>query len=87
MLTLLLSYQNLVLGNKRAQPPDENFGGIIADEMGLGKTLTMLSAILMSKGRERQFIYRNVQIGPSGIPQRGTAATLVIVPSACECPR
>ncbi|KAF4535902.1 P-loop containing nucleoside triphosphate hydrolase [Lasiodiplodia theobromae] len=75
-------YQNLVLGYRRAQLPDENFGGIIADEMGLGKTLTMLSAIFMSKGCGRQCIYRNVQTGPSGIPQRNTAATLVIVPSA-----
>ncbi|KAF9638059.1 hypothetical protein BFW01_g8956 [Lasiodiplodia theobromae] len=75
-------YQNLVLGYRRSQLPDENFGGIIADEMGLGKTLTMLSAIFMSKGRGSQRIYRNVQTGRLGVSQLSTAATLVIVPSA-----
>lgn len=87
MLTLLSSHQNLVLGYRRTQLPDENFGGIIADEMGLGKTLTMLSAIFMSKGRGRQRIYRNVPAGLSRISQRNTAATLVIVPSTCEFSR
>lgn len=87
MLTLLASYQHEILGYRKAQFPDENFGGIIADEMGLGKTLTMLSGIYMGKKRGVNNTHRDVLKDPSKHQLRGTTATLVVVPSACESSR
>lgn len=74
-LKLSHSYQHLILGCRRAQLPDEDFGGIIADEMGLGKTLTILAAIFMSKGRRKR------HMRSAGNMSHETPATLVILPS------
>ncbi|KAH8880582.1 hypothetical protein GQ53DRAFT_848822 [Thozetella sp. PMI_491] len=52
-------------------------GGIIADVMGLGKSLTMLSAIMASKGAAA--IFQAEETPPGGIPH--TKATLIVASS------
>lgn len=63
-------------------------GGILADEMGMGKTLSILA--LVTKTMDKAHAWVNTQpmeetetVGPT---KKRVAATLVIVPSARECP-
>ena len=38
------------------------YGGIIADEMGLGKTITMLSLLLVNRGKEGEVIEKKSEV-------------------------
>lgn len=56
-------------------------GGLIADVMGIGKTLTMLTSILHSANKARDFSYFGHSLPVSETQTLLTKATLVIVPS------
>jgi SNF2 family DNA or RNA helicase len=76
----------VITGCDKSQKPVETGGGILADEMGLGKTLTMLSAMIRTAGKAKEFAsssYHGMNLGTehSLIPSR---ATLVVVPSPCR---
>ncbi|KAG6353569.1 hypothetical protein INS49_005531 [Diaporthe citri] len=56
-------------------------GGLIADVMGVGKTLTMLTSILHSANKARDFSYFGRPVRGSETEALLTNSTLVVVPS------
>lgn len=47
------------------------YGGIIADEMGLGKTITMLSLLLVNRGKEGEVIEKKSEEEKSEMEKNG----------------
>lgn len=66
-------------------PSSEIGGGILADEMGMGKTLSILSLVTKTIEDAHEWISKDTaDVADSVLPlKKRTAATLVIVPSAC----
>ncbi|KAI0968626.1 SNF2 family N-terminal domain-containing protein [Xylaria arbuscula] len=68
-------YRHVLSGSKRPEPA-EITGGIIADDMGLGKSLVMISTIVSSIDRAKEFV------ASQSSRKIACPATLIIVPSS-----
>jgi SWI/SNF-related matrix-associated actin-dependent regulator of chromatin subfamily A3 len=65
--------------------PDERGGGVLADEMGTGKTLSMLALVTRTLADAKAWVRKKRMAEQiSSDVEHYSAATLVVVPSACE---